>query len=277
MRYGVRLSWLGLCLLPNVALGQVIVEAPQVNQVMAGIRPYFGIVCETAGQPPSTITLGFNGGTPTRIASGIDRADSKDVCNNDGLNGIVGFTNFNLLPQGANTFELYRDGLLVATVPFRNAPWSDETEFIPGSDPTIPTPAAGTFDPTAPATEAYLLLGGFPHPGRAVWAHYDPTVQGLGVVSTRAQTDPGITKFDLAALLGNNGIQITILTDPPETIFFPGKNGITNTDLGPTPTNFDGGIIGALAAVLGMPTFPAPPLPSPFCFLSLFTGRNPFP
>ena len=115
MHYRVCMSWLGLFLFPGLALGQIVVDAPQVNQVMAGIRPYFGYVCETDGQPPSVITIGFNGGSPTRIASGIDRADTKGVCNNDGFNGFVGFTNLNLLPQGANTFEIYRDGVLVAT------------------------------------------------------------------------------------------------------------------------------------------------------------------
>lgn len=255
MRQGVCSSWLGLCLLPGFAWGQVVVEAPHVNQAMEGIRVYFGYACETAGQPTSPITVGFNGRSATRIASRLDRADTTGVCNDDGFNGFVGFTNFNLFPLGANTFELYQDGVLVATIPFQNAPWSDGTEFIPGPDPTIPALPEGTFDSTAPATEAYVLLSGCPHQGRTVLAHYGLTFQGLGTVSTRAQSYPGITRTDLIPLLGSTGIMITLPTDPLGAIIFPGRNGISDTPLGPTVTNLNGGIFGAFPAVLEDPNF----------------------
>ena len=51
MRHGVCMSWLGLCLLLDFALGQVVVEARHVNQAMAGIRAYFGYARETAVPP----------------------------------------------------------------------------------------------------------------------------------------------------------------------------------------------------------------------------------
>ena len=248
MHWSIRRSWIGLFLLPTLAWGQIVIEAPETNQLMAGIRPFFGFVCEPDGQP-SNLTAGFNGEAPTRIASGLDRADTKTVCNNDGLNGFVGFTNFNLLPQGENTFELYRDGTLVESVTFRNIPWSDGTEFIPG--PVVEPSTDTSFDPAAPATDLHLLLSGFPHAGRAALARYDPTIQGLTMVSTRAQTDPGVTKADLVLLLGSHGIKITLPTDPPTTVTFPGKNAIQQTELGPMVTNSDGEILGALAAVFG--------------------------
>ena len=131
MHYFIAALFSGFILMPSLTWSQVILERPQDGDTLSGITHYFGISCE-----PGIITVAFNGGEPFQIASGLDRQDSSDDCNNDGKNGFMGFTNFNLLPEGENTIEVFRDGVSIASATFTNVPWPNGTEFIPGSSPS---------------------------------------------------------------------------------------------------------------------------------------------
>ncbi len=184
-QYGIVFLFVGVLALPGAAwsqVGQVVLERPKDGETMAGITHYFGFSCQ-----PGEITVSFNNGSPFQVTSGLDRQDTSSTCSNEGQNGFVGFTNFNLLSSGENTIEIFRDDELVASATFQNAPWADGTEFIPQTPETAQAAAAlqRSFS-ASPASSTHRQMG-------QTWAprlRYPP----MAIIGERADPLPVVSR-----------------------------------------------------------------------------------
>ena len=139
-------------------------ENPQPGSYQSGIGVIFGWVCEA-----ERIEIEFQHGTtgvvsPLTAGYGTNRADTMDVCDNDGNNGFSLAVNWNLLGAGRHTVRALADG-----------------EEFARRQVTVGTLGAGEF-PTGLA--GTFVLPDFPGAGQETSVRWEESLQNFVILGT---------------------------------------------------------------------------------------------
>ncbi len=139
-------------------------DNPQPDSFQSGIGVIFGWVCE-AEQIEIEIHNGTTGAISTLAAGyGTSRADTLDVCDDDGANGFSLAVNWNLLGAGRHTIRAMADG-----------------EEFARRQVTVGTLGAGEF-PTG--LEGTFVLSDFPQPGQETTVRWEESLQNFVILGT---------------------------------------------------------------------------------------------
>ena len=147
----------------NRVPGQVL-ENPQPGSYQSGVGVIFGWVCE-AERIEIEIQHGTTGVVSTLAAGyGTNRADTMDVCDNDGDNGFSLAVNWNLLGAGRHTVRALADG-----------------EEFARRQVIVGTLGAGEF-PTG--LEGTFVLPDFPAAGQETSVRWEESLQNFVILGT---------------------------------------------------------------------------------------------
>src|SRR5262245_344772 len=119
--------------LPRAVAAQATLENPAAGSFQSGIGVISGWVCNA-----SRVDIEIDGRVTLQAAYGTSRADSREVCGDDGNNGFGLLFNWNLLGDGAHTVRALGDGAEFARASFVVATLG--VEFLTGASERFTLP-----------------------------------------------------------------------------------------------------------------------------------------